>query len=755
MALEFQGVLEKTDKVVDDNDMGKCVDNDRERNWIFFADTGASFCLPQKIYCSERADFPFFLLPVYGKLIPELCGYLSWISAFYQFCFFAGHVGYSAVIRYLLEGAQNNHHVLETCSENPERTDIRDLWIPDIFPQDQAEPRKMAAEKKRSLKGSAIESLIFCAVMAWVIWFYGWYKMHNTGYGHTDEETHLYWIGALIHGNMFPAGMYPHGVHTLNAALGILFPLNVTRVYLNFSVLSTVMVFSSAYALFRKVFSNRYVAMAGWVFFVLTDLFHSTSYFRFQFSFPMEFGLVAAFGMIYAMLAYIKKKQKGDLILFSACITWTLMTHFYITILCLIICVCFGVVYLIPILRKKVLLRYAAAGIVGVLLACIPYIWGYLNGYEFERSIEWALGITQTTAESENQKTEGPRPEDAQKSNWREEGALSFAQDLLKDESKYLSYNFVSNRDTARLLMLADGALALYAMLGLFFSKKRVRYLGYLFWAVLWEVCAILACAYYLNIPVLIEVKRMATFLSFLTIPLLGLPFEMLFTLLRLCRVKEKYLEMSFAVLITGGIWAMLTAGRVKEERYYSITISEADMRVCLDLCENHEKYTWTVISPTNDLSVIRYTGYHYEIIDLIKALDEGKKNIYIPTPDIYVVTERHPISFTNDRRKIDRSDIDAPDNVQEISPELALQDVEWDRDTSGLHGADAPYYYQRDVVMSKLHYWMEAVKKIYPNHVSEYYQDETVTVYKITQDPYFTLNLSVDYKQLAADSIH
>ena len=113
--------------------------------------------------------------------------------------------------------------------------------------------------------------------MAWVIWFYGWYKMHNTGYGHTDEETHLYWIGALIHGNMFPAGMYPHGVHTLNAALGILFPLNVTRVYLNFSVLSTVMVFSSAYALFRKVFSNRYVAMAGWVFFVLTDLFHSTS----------------------------------------------------------------------------------------------------------------------------------------------------------------------------------------------------------------------------------------------------------------------------------------------------------------------------------------------------------------------------------------------------------------------------------------------------------------------------------------------
>ena len=70
-----------------------------------------------------------------------------------------------------------------------------------------------------------------------------------------------------------------------------------------------------------------------------------------------------------------------------------------------------------------------------------------------------------------------------------------------------------------------------------------------------------------------------------LSIPLLGLPFEMLFTMLRLCRIKEKYLEMSFAILITGGIWAMSSAGRIKEERYYSITISEADMRVSLDLC--------------------------------------------------------------------------------------------------------------------------------------------------------------------------
>lgn len=70
-------------------------------------------------------------------------------------------------------------------------------------------------QKKKYLKGNVVEIILFCAIMAWVIWFYGWYKMHNTGYGHTDEETHLYWIGALIHGNMLPAGMYPHGAMSL------------------------------------------------------------------------------------------------------------------------------------------------------------------------------------------------------------------------------------------------------------------------------------------------------------------------------------------------------------------------------------------------------------------------------------------------------------------------------------------------------------------------------------------------------------
>lgn len=607
------------------------------------------------------------------------------------------------------------------------------------------------------VKGRRIELILFCAVMCWAIWFFGWFKLHNTAFCHTDEETHLYWIGALIHGNMFPAGMYPHGVHTLNAAITTLLGLNMTRVYLCFSILSVLTIFTSAYMLFRKCFSNRYVALAGWMVFVLFD-FSVEAYNRFQTSFPMEFGLVAAFGMIYGMLSYIREKKKINLVLFGACITWTLMAHFYITILCLVVCACFGVVYLIPIIKRKLLLGFVVAGIVGVVVACTPYLCGYMVGYEFERSIGWALGIVGTTAESnsseEQEEEDGVTETKSFDETLGEGNLLSKVENFFDTEKIYLTMHYAKKQEFVYGMMLLCAALAIYGVLGLLFSKSKIKYLGYLFWVLLWQICAFMACTYYFNLPTLIEVKRVATFLTFFTIPLFCLPFEVLYRLLRGIRLKNSYAEAFLSLLIIGSAAALVNTGQVKEKRYFNITISEADMRISLDLCENYEDNTWTVISPTNDLSVIRYDGFHYEIVDLIKELDTGDKKIYIPTPDIFVVTEQLPISFSNDQRKIDRSDMVDPKFVGTISGWLALQDINWELGTEdGLHGADAPYYFQRNIVMSKLYYWMETIKQIYPNHVSVYYKDEQATVYRIRQDAYFTLNLSVDYKRLAMES--
>ena len=101
--------------------------------------------------------------------------------------------------------------------------------------------------------------------------------------------------------------------------------------------------------------------------------------------------------------------------------------------------------------------------------------------------------------------------------------------------------------------------------------------------------------------------------------------------------------------------------------------------------------------------------------------------------------------------REIDRSDVTLPGKCTDISSELALMEIDYELDSEdNLHGADAPYYFQREQVMSKLYYWVEAMKEVYASHIEEYYRDEQMVVYKIKQDPYFLLNLSLDYKSIA-----
>ncbi len=616
--------------------------------------------------------------------------------------------------------------------------------------------KKYTYIRKRYISGNMLEMAVFLGVLAWLVWFYGWYKLHNVGYSHTDEETHLYWIAELINGNLFPVGMYPHGVHTLLAVISVLTGMNVTRVYLVFCMLSVIFIYMAAYLLFRKMFSHAYVALAGWVAIALLDVFEITSYFRFQSSFPMEYGLVAVFGMVYAMFSFLKTKDKRDMVLFGLCITWSLMAHFYTTILCAVLCVCFGLVYAWYLFRKKLLLSFIIAGMVGVLLAVVPYGVGYVQGYPFERSIAWALGMAGTNQDNDIKEnlSEEELQEEAEKELLRKE-LIDDIDEPLQEEIRerfatlevYLTENYAINRSVSAAFIYAHIAMLIFALYLRFIRKQKGAAYKWLFFTVFWVVGAIMACAYYLNILVLIEVKRMATFLMFFTIPMFGFGMELLGRLAK--KILKRRVTGLLALVIIAELMLITHTDSVRKERFYEITISEGDMLVSLDLVENKENFTWTMVSPTNDLTVVRYDGYHYEIVDLIDKLDEGAEEIYIPTPEIYVVVEHKPNSYADSKRKIDRSDVTKKGNVKEISADLALTDVDFDTVFDELHGADAPYYYQRDIVMSKMYYWMEAMKDVYASHVSEYYRDEQLVVYKIEQDPYFLLNLSVDYKSI------
>lgn len=605
---------------------------------------------------------------------------------------------------------------------------------------------------QKYIKKNKIELVLVAAVMLWCVYYYGWYKIHYVAYGHGDEETHLYWISSLLNGDIFPKGMYPHGMHTLVASISILSGVTVTRVYLMFSVLSTALVFATVYLVLRKLFHRPYVALIAWSLMMLADIFAPVAYFRFQISFPMEFGIVAVFGMIYAMLSYVENRDKREIVLFSLCIMWTLAIHFYVTILCAVICLCFGIVYIVPLLKKKLLVSFIIAGVCGILLATLPYVVGYVSGYEFERSIAWALNVMETTAETESVENskEDESEEEKEKSpdELEIEAAKPGIERLWVQEKIFLAHNYALNKEIAEGIMILNLIILLTSGIGMFFRHARERFRMYLFWSLLWEVGALMCCTYYMNLPVLIEVKRMATFLMLLTSPVFAIPIELFLQLVEHITKNRFSQKMAIPLLIMEALYLSMN-GKAMENLYYTITMSELDMQLCLELVEEKDRFTWTVISPVNDLSVIRYDGYHYEIVDLIEELDRGDEEIYMDTPEIFVVLEKKPINFQLEtNKKIDHSDIFDPNMINGISIENALEDINWDLYADEIHDKDAAYYYQREILMSKLYYWIEALKEVYPHRITVYQEDEMVCIYQIKQDPYFKLNLAIDYQE-------
>ena len=123
----------------------------------------------------------------------------------------------------------------------------------------------------------------------------------------------------------------------------------------------------------------------------------------------------------------------------------------------------------------------------------------------------------------------------------------------------------------------------------------------------------------------------------------------------------------------------------------------------------NADPFTWTVISPTNDLAMIRNSGYHYEILDLLEEVDSGQATIYIPTQYVYVVVENLVTDFNDSRREIDGSD--RAEMAVPVSPEYALDDSV---DVYTVYGdsPDRAYYFSRKTVMSRLYYWMGEGKR-------------------------------------------
>ncbi len=585
------------------------------------------------------------------------------------------------------------------------------------------------------LKGRRLECALFCLTLLYLVMFYGYSRFFAPAYGHTDEETHIFWINSIVQNNAFPKGLYPHGMHFLTASLSTLFGISLDFSSLAFSILSSSLIFITVYAIMKELFTAKYATLFAWILVMVTNAFDVSAYFRFQYIFPMEFSLLPVLIAVFALVHTIKYSDKFSFYLFALSLAWSVYAHFYGTIFLAFICLAFGIVFLVKLIKTKMIFKYLIYGSAGVFLGIFPFLIGFLSGIEFERSIAWALGVMSS---NEDLISQGLNPNSSGEALAEAQGGF-----VLSELPDYLASSTFSSGILSMFAVALVLFIFIYSIVGIFTHKRNQKQLPiYLFFSVTYIIMLILSIAPKLNLPAIIHTNRVSVFIFLLSPILVAIVFNLAHDMLAVVVKTKETLSLTTLLIglsLTASVF--LTNGE-KEDLLFTKIVSNGDGALAIDLIKNSPKNTYTVVSTTNILSILTGNGYHVEILDLLEA-SENKEDFYIPTQDVYIVLETRANIFGE--RLIDLTHETDYEYSVPISLSSAMNN---DVDIFTAYGdsRDRAYYFNRPTIMSRLHFLILELESVYPNEVSIYYEDDFNTIYKIEQDPYFLLNMAVDY---------
>ena len=610
--------------------------------------------------------------------------------------------------------------------------------------------KNLAVEKTKSLfhelfDGKKMEWLIFLAIIGYNVYQYGINNLELVTYLAPDEEVHLFWIQSLLKGNIYPSGVYPHIFHNVLGGLIRVFHLNPMITLRYFASTSCILIMTTLYLGLRKIFNSKYPALLGFMIFSLVDLYYEQAIYRYQFAIPQEYGMMMLMPIAIFLFDYIEDKKLSDLVFFGLALSLSLGIHFYTGIIAIILVVSIGIVYLYRIIKEKILWKLILCGLLSLLLMLAPLGVGLALGNEMEQSMTWATEVIrgdiyedkkedkkEDLDEKEEVEADKEEPEETEEEKLTLE---KFIQDAKVDVTKYVFHDI-------RVFYLSIVLILSSLVFNLIFvlrGKGKQKMLYKISFALNSLILLFLILLRSMQLPTIMETKRVAIYFAYFSSIWLGMPLELIDRLLTRSRFKRAISPISL------GLIAVLLALVLKFNLlrpiapfYYFQTSGTiiADMKIM----KEYPDYTWTAVSPVNNISAVLGNGFHYELFDFIDGQEDwnSNKEIVIPTEYVFIYIEKMPMGNFEDG--IRRGD-PALSSREPVKMEDALKDF-------SKTGEDNFYYRgERNILMSKAYYWAKEYKKYFPNEMDVYYEDPELIVYRVEQNQYALNNFSIDYK--------
>lgn len=579
---------------------------------------------------------------------------------------------------------------------------------------------RMVKKAKRNIKdlfnqlldGKKIEWIIFLSITAYNVYQYGINNLQFVTYMAPDEEVHLYWIQSLIGGNIYPSGVYPHVFHNVIAALIKIFKFSGMVYIRYFGLTSCILIMTILYIGLRKIFKSKYAALFGFMLYSILDIYIDEVTYRFQFVIPQEYAMIMLIPIAIFLFDYIKYKNTQDLIFFGIALSLSVSIHFYTGIIGIIIALVICIVYLYKIIKEKMFFKLIICAILSGIVAIAPLGLGLALGHEMEQSMGWARGVIK------KKKPIG----DVFKENVR----------IAIEEHVLININILYI-----FICIIVFTLILNIIL-LSMKKNNKKNIYQISFGLITLILIFLMLLRFLELPIIMGIKRAAVYFAYFSSIWMGMPIEILNNIFE--RVKLKKTSSFISISIIGvGLFMVLSLGLLRPIPPFYYYQTTGTVLTNMSIMKDYADYTWTAISPVNNISQILNHGLHYELGDFIISQENWnkKKQIKIPTQYVFIYIEKRPIVEYGNRFK--REDIEII-NREFVKKEDAKKEL--------LISTEEDTYYKEDrnILMAKAYYWAEEYKKYFPKEMNVYYEDSELIVYRIKQNVYALNNLAIDY---------
>jgi len=605
----------------------------------------------------------------------------------------------------------------------------------------QAQRAKAAVrnEWRRIDANKAISYLVVLGALGVMIWRKWPLVFENYSYSVPDMYVHNDWINFMEQGDIFYDGVYPFGMHSMISMMHELTGLHINVVMRYFGAVNCLLMVIALWFFSRRVFHSQMAATVPIVIYCVTDYANFAFGNRVMTALPQEFGALFLLPCVYFLARYLEEKKREDGLYFAFSASLTLSMHFYSVIMAVILCACCCLACICKVLNKDMIKRLIALVLLIVSLSILPLMLGLASGKYWQGSMGWALGVISSSV---NQSEDEAETEQAKTEGQDVGGSTSEEFSPLEKIVKVFQYQTDSmNADWGNVLWFGMGIFAVFFAVMLFRKKLtwEVRILAGVWLYLL--IVIMMGHNAFLGLPVIMQWNRISVFVGYVGPIMIAFPMEALF---RALPGRTNILG-TLAAFGTVGmmVYGAFFHGHISVQTYSNLQYSLA-AEACVKVEEEFPDRTWTIVSPVDELSLLRNSGYHYELWQFITDMERYQEDMYleIPTEYVFFILEKAPIRYNQFRFVGGEYELD-PLNKADANRVMTSEVL-------GITQKTLVDYYKnydnRRTLEAKLACWLEEYAKAFPDQMEVYLEDEQCVVFKFEQDLMMPNNFAIDY---------